>query len=717
MMESTPPSQPPPEKVTATPRHWLWTFSSASMLIILLATVVVYFFGYAATQAWIESPLGQRAASAGLGRAIKVDGNFASLHLDGWTLTTDSFTSQGWPGEAIGGFNAYSIRAELDPAAVWRGVYGIKGIQIDHAQISLLQPNDALKRPVPPKKPRPWYAHFLPSVFECGPIVSTNTALDFQFQNQLGHIHDARVQADLIGKDFKYTATSGILEFPYLPPLRISRLEILVTRPVVTILTAQLTGVDPQDAARLTLSGSIGMRENKSIEALVQVKDMPIEQMLPEGLAPLIHGRATGEIGWKRDKTGQDVYSEGEVNLAGATIDDLSVFKQLALLHGNPDLQNFTFDELNVKFHLQNGIFKADLVASSVGKFSLTGTVSYELKTKLATLELAFKDLPLQTWLPSEFKPRYFGVATASLKWRGQLDTIKDSTGSLSINLDGTHINNPKLLRKFLAIKGLRAPDDLDFKTAQLDFTYEEQTFHLTRAQLDLPGVLTASATANLSTPDYSLDADVNWQGLILKNWLSPALASQISGNLNGHAKFYVQRWKLKDGSYAGNVELVNGELTYTSVQSLFARFVKDPRLLRIPLTRAAFSWNWNDGGFAISGVDLRGGDDIGVQGKIAANRGGELSGTLWIGIKPVYLKSLMGLGDAVFNHNEAGLRWAKVEISGTTKEPRQDLSSQLMTQLVKHPTALFGMAGKLTSWYVGNLFGAEDEWKRPSKP
>ena len=28
----------------------------------------------------------------------------------------------------------------------------------------------------------------------------------------------------------------------------------------------------------------------------------------------------------------------------GATIDDLSIFKQLAILHGNADLTNFAFD-------------------------------------------------------------------------------------------------------------------------------------------------------------------------------------------------------------------------------------------------------------------------------------------------------------------------------------------------------------------------------------
>jgi len=712
----TEPETPPP-KIPAGPRRWALTVLSVLLLLTFVGGAVVYLFGYDAFAIFVNSRLGQRVASASLGKAIKVDGAFAPLRLEGWTLVTGSFTSKGWPGEAIGSLDAYQVRAELDPAAVWRGVYRIKGIQIDHAEISLLQPNDALKRPVPPKKPRPWYAHFLPSVMECGPIVSANTRLDFQFQNQVGHIHDARVEADLIGKDFKYTATSGVMEFPYLPPLRIERLEMLVTRPLITIQTAQLAGVDPQDPARLSLSGSMGMRENKSIEVIVQVTAMPIEQMLPEGLAPLIHGRATGELGWKRDASGKDVYSDGEVSLSGASIDDLSVFKQLALLHGNPDLQNFTFDELKVKFHLENGIFTAKIDASSTGKFALTGTVSYELKTKLATLDLAFTELPLRTWLPTEFKPRYSGVATAMLKWHGQLDTIKDSAGTVTLNLDGTHISNPVLLRQFLATKKLRAPDEITFKTAQLDFTYQDQTFYLTRGQLDVPGILTASLTAMLTTPDKTLDADVTWQGLTLGNWLPPELAAQVSGDLDGRVKFHVRQWKYKDGSYAGDVKLVHGELRYTSVQSMLARFVKDRRLLEIPLTRASFSYSWKEGAVAVNGIDLRGADDIGVQGNLTANRAGELSGTLWVGTKPSYLKSLLGLGDAVFTRNESGLRWAKVTLSGTAKEPKQDLSSQLMAQLGKHPSALFGLGGRLISWYVGDLFGAGEEWKRPSAP
>ena len=689
------------------------TLASVLFLLVLIAVAGIYLYGHAIMKAWVESPAGEGTASRGLSKAIKVDGEFAPLHLNGWTITTASFESQGWPGEAIGGLDAYGIRAEFDPAAIWDRAYRIKGIQIDHAEISLLPPNDKLKRKMPPKKPRPWYAFLLPNRFVCGPMVTPNATLDFQFQNEHARIHDAHVQADLIGKDLNYTATSGVLEFPYLPPLHIERLEMLVTRPLITVSTARLTALDPADPARLELHGALGMRENKSIDASVDLVDMPIEQILPAELASRIHGRASGHLDWKRDASGREVVSDGGFSLTGARIDDLSVFKQLALLHGNADLQNFTFETFTCQFHLYDGHFHAFLVARSAGRFLLTGLIDYELATKIASLDFVFTELPLKTWLPTEFKPRYTGVASATLKWHGSLATIKDSAGAVTLNLDGTHIHNPVLLRRMLAKRRLRVPDEINFKTAQLAFAYEDRTFHLTKAQLDVPGIITFSATGTLAEPENTLDATVEWQGLTLGNWLPAEMAEQISGDVNGHSVIHVRQWKLMDGSYQGAIELVKGNLRYTPVQSMLARFVKDRRLLDLPLTRASFAYQWNENMLKVTDIDLRGGDDVGIRGDMTITRGGDLSGVLWVGTRATYLRSLAGLGDEVFHRDEDGLHWARVALSGTVKKPKQDLSGQLMSQLGKHPSALFGLSGKLISWYVGDWFGAGEEWKK----
>jgi hypothetical protein len=670
--------------------------------------------GYAMLKGYVESSAGQQAASRGMGKTIKIDGKFAPLHVEEWTIRTASFTSKGWPGEAIGGLDASGIRAEFDPSAVRHGAWRIEGVQIDRATINLRKPEDALKRPDAPKKPRPWYLFFLPTRVECGPITCPDAELLYSFQGKLARIHDANVQADLIGKDLKYTATSGVLEMPYLPPLHIQRLEMLVTRPFIRVYTAQLTGIDPADSARVVLSGTIGMRENKAIEASGQITEIPIEQILPEDLRGLIHGKATGKLAWKRDATGKNLDSDGEFSLDGARIDDLSPFKQLALLHGNADLTAFGFDTAACEFHIHQGRARLVLHASSAGKLTIVGTVDYEFATKHAQVDLAVTDLPLKTWLPDEFKPGAAGVAQAHMQWQGQLRTIRDSSGHVALTLDGGTIHTPGILRRLLAAKKLRGPESIQFKTAAMDVQYHDQTFELTRGDFDLPGILTAQVAGTL-LPGNQLRAKLAWQGLTIEDWLPANLAEEFSGAIQGNATLDVRKWKMGDGSYAGQIKLVAGQLRYTPFQSLLARFLNDRALLQMPLTRASFSWVWSGKKITVTGLDLRAGDRLGVTGDFVVAPGGALAGTLRVGTRADYVARLAGLGEAVFDRSGDGLKWATVRLSGTVKKPKQDLASQLMAEVPRHPTAVFALGFKGVSWYVGNWFGAEKEWQRPA--
>ena len=665
---------------------------------------------------YLESPSGARVAGHELSNAIKVDGAFAPLRVDGWTIDTDSFTSEGWPGEAIASLNCYNIRAQFDPAAIFHRAWRFSKIDTERAVINLRKPNDALKRPPLPKKPKPWYAFLLPDHFECGPIVTPKGDIEFSFQGVDAGIQDAQVQADLIGKDLKYTVTSGTLDFPYLPLLRVQRLEMLVTRPAITVYTAQFVGIDPADPARLTMSGRMGMREDKSIHADVEVNEMPIEKILPENLRPLIHGNVSGLLTWYRTPDGNDVLSDGDLKLTGASISNLSVFAEVAELAENPDLQKFDFSEMKVHYHLEHNRLSLQLDARSPGKFHLSGTVVYDTKTKLTDLDLALDELPLKIWLPSEFKSRYDGVAKATMKWHGQLDTKKESVGAISVNLDGSHISDPKLLRELLEKKGFRTPEEIQFDKAQFDFTYANEIYTLTQAQLVAPGVLSAQLAGSLA-PGAALQATMDWQGLVVQDWLPDTLAQELSGKLDGHVALAVQHWQFSDGSYGGDVRLLNGELQYTPTQSMIARFLNERELLKIPLTRVQLAWTLDDRDISVKGIDLRGGDAIGVKGDLRSNDATGLSGLVWIGTKPEYLTWLPEAEKTVFARREAGLVWAKVRLSGTLKQPQQDLSAQIIAQLKRHPLAILALGGKLVSWYVGNLFGAAEEWKRPATP
>jgi len=711
------PSEPSSSPVAKAPGfHWRRWIVRPGLLIVLLVILLAgaaRFYGYDVAKAWIESPAGPRVSGRELGKAIKVDGTFAPIHLDGWTIQTDSFTSIGWPGEAIGSLDATNIRAVFDPSAIWHRAWRFSSIQIDHATIRLATPIDALKRKMPPKKPPPWYALFLPDHFECGPIICPQSNIAFVFQGIDSGIRDAHVQADLIGKDLQYTVDSGVLDFPYLPPLRIEYLKLLVTRPSITIYSAQLAGIDPQDPARLTLSGRVGMREDKSIDADVTVNEMSIEKILPENLRPLIQGKISGNLTWHRNSAGDAISSDGDLKLTGAGIHNLSVFKELTELHSNPDLQDFNFDEASCHYRIRNGLLTLDLHAHAVGKFDLAGTVIYDIKTRMTDLDLTMSELPLKIWMPSDFKPRYSGVASAVLKWHGQLDTKKESTGTVAVNLDGTHIMDPVLLRKFLAAKGFRTPEEIQFHKAQFLFSYQNEVFSLTKAELAAPGVMNAQLTGSLATGS-ALTATMDWQDMTIQNWLPVGLASQLTGNLNGHVALAVRQWKFGEGSYGGDIHLLNGQLAYTSFQSALARFLNERTLLDMPLNRTQLSWTWNQGAMGVKQIDIRAGNALGVKGGFAIDSSSELSGQLWIGAKPEYLQWLPDAQNTVFTRKDEGLVWAKVTLSGTAKKPGQDLGAQVLTQLKRHPLAMVGLGVKMVSWFVGNWFGAAEDWKRP---
>ncbi len=687
----------------------------AVLMLVCVAAYLAPRIAYSYAKNFAESPKGQDGASRGMSKMLKVDGHLAPLKVNDWKISTASFNSTGWPGEAIGGLDATGIQAEFDPDAVWKGAWRIKYVNVAQAKIKLVPPNDALKRPAEPKKPRPWYLFFLPTRVECGPIICPNSELLYYFQGREARISQAYVQADLIGKDLKYTATSGTLEMPYLPALHINRLEMLVTRPKITVYTAQLQGIDPADPARVTLSGTIGMREDKSIQAEGDVKEIPIEQILPEDLRSSVHGRATGHLTWKRDTTGKQMESDGTLALDGAKLDDLSIFKQLVILHGNADLANLAFDTAACEFHLHGGHAKLTLKAAAAGKLSLDGTVDYEMTTKHAQVDLAITDLPLKTWLPDQFKPGAGGLAEAHLQWQGDLHTVRDSAGHVSLKLDGGTVHTPGILRRMLAAKKLRAPEDIQFKTAEMEVDYAGQVFTLKRGDFDLPGIMTAQMSGTLDNATL-LNANVGWQGFSIDEWLPPHLADEFSGAIQGQAKMQVRRWKFADGGYAGQIKLVDGQLSYTPFQRLLARFLNDRALLEMPLTRASFDFSWSGKRLEVSNLDLQSaGRRLGVRGGFKVAPDQELSGTLLIGTTPDYVRQMAGLGDQVFLPGQDGLRWATVALSGTVKKPKQDLQSQIIGQIGSHPGAVLSLGFKGISWYVGNWLGADKEWDRPS--
>ena len=134
-----------------------------------------------------------------------------------------------------------------------------------------------------------------------------------------------------------------------------------------------------------------------------------------------------------------------------------------------------------------------------------------------------------------------------------------------------------------------------------------------------------------------------------------------------------VERWKMADGSYAGTIHLVDGQLSYTPFQSMLARFLNDRSLLELPLTRASFGWTWSGQRLTVSDLTCAtAGNRFGVRGDLVVSPGANAFRHA-LDRHAARIRPQDGRpGRRTFSFPATdGLRWARVTLSGTVKKPQ----------------------------------------------
>ena len=94
---------------------------------------------------WIQSDGFRQMLSRQVSQALKVQGQFAPLHAEGWKIRTEHFESEGRPGEAIGALKAYDGDGTFNPWAIFRRVWQIDFLHAKTGHFELLWPDDSQK--------------------------------------------------------------------------------------------------------------------------------------------------------------------------------------------------------------------------------------------------------------------------------------------------------------------------------------------------------------------------------------------------------------------------------------------------------------------------------------------------------------------------------------------------------------------------------------------
>jgi len=678
-------------------------------LLLSAAGLVLYFKGPDWMEQTVESEGFRKMLSKEVSKSLKVRGEFAPLKLDGWKAKTASYESTGEPGQAIGSLDAYGIEGTFDPSGIFKSQWLLSLIKVDKGKFVLREPNDALKQPEKEGK-KPWYAFLMPTEFHVNWIECPTADVDFPLGGLTGGLKDVHLGATMIGQNFKYYVKNGSLEFPGFAPLQVDALGVYVTRNIVQVDYAYLRA-PKGDQGKLQLTGSMGQRQDKSIDAQVKVDAFEIDPFLPEEVRPLLSGLVTGDFAYKVDKSGKNASGTGQLTWTGAGLGDWGPLNDVARIPGNKELTQLEAKEaIELNYTLDDQIFKLpELEFTAMGKVRFKSSVEYDLEKQTAKLNASLQDMPISVWLPKELQTITDAMIQGTVEWTGSVEQWQSSTASGKLDFSGATVDNPVTTIASLGKYAPRFPAEVDLTQGTLDFNYDQRVIKAKKLVLNARDFFEVEGSGSWGLDDQ-LNVDVHFRFPSVESWLPEVLKKQLKGTLRGNVDWSAPRVRLEEGQGGGTIALDDAVLADFEFQQFIARFLKDDSWLNLSFDTMEIDWKREDNAVVARRIDLFAPGKAGLTGSVRVSGSGDVSGDVQVGLPASALEWLPDATTTIFDQEKKGLFWADVELSGTTQKFEQNLVPRVKKQIEKHPVALAGLVGKGISWWLGDVLGTAPE-------
>lgn len=176
------------------------------------------------------------------------------------------------------------------------------------------------------------------------------------------------------------------------------------------------------------------------------------------------------------------------------------------------------------------------------------------------------------------------------------------------------------------------------------------------------------------SREHYNLMGD--FSGVEARELLSPTWAKRVSGVISGNYEV--------DGSAdsppvcSGSLKLDQGVLTALPLLDALAAYADTSRFRVMSLNEAKCDWRWQQGDFELNHIVVATEGLMRMEGNLKVT-GKRLDGRFMLGIAPGTLALLPGAETRVFQPGERGLLWTPIHVTGTTDDPKEDLSERLI--------------------------------------
>ena len=374
--------------------------------------------------------------SQAVSHALKVEGQFGPLELQpDASVMAESFTSEGWPGQAIGSLDATRARGWFNPWGVLRGEWSVPRIDIERAELRVVNPDDKLKGEDPVIPPKPWYAFLLPSQFVCGWIECPDMNIELPLGSKNVRGENQHIGAMMIGKNFKYFGKGGRVVYPDYPPMEIDALEVYVTREMIDIGYLYLR--EPQSPrSNLQLAMRLGQHADKSIKASAKINRLDIVPFLPADVAKVLSGKLDGTLQYATDTSGKNISGGGKVSLTDGALRNWDYLEHLAARSGDPAFKHLAIDEASVTYALKGDLIRVSEMDLRVADgIAASGRGSWNTQNSAATLALEVTGIPLGAYLPPDIAGSLRGSIGGTVEWSWNGTDVAQGNGGGTLNL------------------------------------------------------------------------------------------------------------------------------------------------------------------------------------------------------------------------------------------------------------------------------------------
>ncbi len=280
----------------------------------------------------------------------------------------------------------------------------------------------------------------------------------------------------------------------------------------------------------------------------------------------------------------------------------------------------------------------------------------------------------LPNFLPSEFRIEQLYVASADLHW----ETNRGDTGQLIGTKLSATLKGPE--EWDLTATGGNAQHS-PYPPVQIDQIHASVTADsvlINEAKGLLPGggevqvvgkvsrgkQLTAQFTSDFSDLDANQVLPVDWH---------------VGGKASGHLVYTGDLDRFEHGEIMGSVKIAGAAFDMTNLFVTLHQLAKFGGLNEVRIDSIEADVKYVEHQLDLSNIRASYQDQVRVEGEgvITPNR---LDGNLLIGLSPRILGWIPGAEEKVFIEERDGLHWAKVNISGTPEQPKEDLTKRLIS-------------------------------------